>query len=84
MPSIYPCPKCGEFHFHKSHTRNLYERLRKVIFNQRIYRCHKCGYRGWGRYKVINRTISPKKILLYVLVLFISVFFSFIIKAYLL
>ncbi len=68
MPSTYPCPKCGEYHYHKSHSRGNVEKLRKRFLRQRIYRCHVCGHREWERQKSISSTITPRLLLTYLAV----------------
>lgn len=42
-----PCPSCASRTLHRSKTRGLYERLRKVHTHRRTFRCHSCGWRGW-------------------------------------
>jgi len=83
MPSIIPCPKCGEYAFHKSHTKNTYERIRKRILNQRPYRCHSCGYRAWIARNILKPKITSKQILIYISVFIISLLVSFFLKDYL-
>lgn len=84
MPSINPCPKCGEYAFHKSHTRGFYEKMRKRLLRQQPYRCHKCGYRGWIASKAVGSKPTAKQLLLYLVVLIVSIIFSLIIKGFLL
>lgn len=43
------CPRCGVMNLHRSHSRNLGEKLRKFTTLRRPYRCHSCGWRGWVR-----------------------------------
>jgi len=83
MPSMIPCPKCGEYSFHKSHTRNRYEKIRKRLLHQQPYRCHKCGYRSWVTRNVLKSKPSSKQILIYVGVFIIAVLFSMIFKGFL-
>ncbi len=45
---VRSCPKCGSPRIHRSRSRNIFERLRKNFTNDRIHRCHACGWRGWG------------------------------------
>ncbi len=40
-----PCPTCGSFAYHKSHSRNRWEKLLRRIFPVQIYRCDVCGRR---------------------------------------
>lgn len=42
-----PCPSCGSREMHRSKARTLYERLRKAHTEARVFRCHRCGWRGW-------------------------------------
>lgn len=72
MPSIYPCPKCGEYHYHKSHARDWYERLRKSLFNHRVFRCHECGYRGWIRISKLKGRAEKRMVFIYIVVLVIA------------
>ncbi len=84
MPSMIPCPVCGKYQFHKSHTRNFKEKARKFILHQRPYRCHNCGYRGW----ISQRALKPKKTikdyLIYVAVLIIAILVSLFMRNFLL
>ena len=82
MPSMLPCPKCGEYSYHKSHTKNFYERIRKNIFKQRPYRCHDCSYRGWSRISLLHPKFSLKKLVIYLAVFFIAVIVSIILKGF--
>lgn len=43
------CPRCGKMNLHRSHSRDLGEKLRKFTTLRRPYRCHSCGWRGWVR-----------------------------------
>lgn len=81
MPSIYPCPKCGVFHYHKSHSKNFYERLRKALLNDRVFRCHKCGYRGWIRVRKIQLETNRRMIYIYIFVLFAASFLGMMLKS---
>jgi ribosomal protein L44E len=82
MPSMRTCPKCGEYHYHKSHSKNFYERTRKKILNQRRYRCHRCGYRGWERrFSIGHEKLTLKKALIYLLVIVIASFVGIIFKS---
>ena len=42
------CPKCKSEDIHRSHTKSKWESWRKRITGKRPYRCHACGWRGWG------------------------------------
>jgi predicted nucleic-acid-binding Zn-ribbon protein len=83
MPSMIPCPKCTEYSFHKSHTKNLYEKTRKKLFRQQPYRCHKCGHRGWVARSILKPKPSAKQILIYVGVFILAIIFSIILKKFL-
>jgi UDP-GlcNAc:undecaprenyl-phosphate GlcNAc-1-phosphate transferase len=41
------CPCCRSANTRRSHSRNLYERIRKARSMSRLYRCNDCGWRGW-------------------------------------
>ena len=41
------CSSCRSLSLHRSHTRNVFERLRKAHTPKRPYRCDECGWRGW-------------------------------------
>lgn len=73
MPSLLACPNCGEFEYHKSHSRNIFERIRKTFLHQRPYRCHNCNFRGWILIKVATANLSTKNVVLYFSVLIISI-----------
>ncbi len=81
MPSIYPCPKCGEYHYHKSHTKSIYEKLRKNFLKDRVFRCHKCGHRGWIRIRKLKLQNNRKMIYIYILVLFAASVFGMMLKS---
>jgi len=83
MPSMISCPKCGEYSFHKSHTKSFYEKTRKKIFRQQPYRCHKCGYRSWVARSILKPKPSPKRILIYVGVFLLAIIFSMLLKNFL-
>lgn len=80
MPSMIPCPKCGEYSFHKSHTRNSYERFIKKVFRRRPYRCHDCGYRGWISSSALKPKLTLKQLMIYFGVFIIAIIFSMFIK----
>jgi hypothetical protein len=46
--AVRNCPKCGSPRVHRSHSRNTWERLRKIVTSKRPHRCQACGWRGWG------------------------------------
>jgi hypothetical protein len=41
------CPSCISARVHRSHARNLVERMRRNISPERLFRCDACGWRGW-------------------------------------
>jgi predicted RNA-binding Zn-ribbon protein involved in translation (DUF1610 family) len=45
---MHQCPSCGSERIHRSRTRSIWERSRKVLTSKRPYRCRACGWRGWG------------------------------------
>lgn len=83
MPSMIPCPKCGEYSYHKSHNKNTYEIVRKRFFQQRPYRCHSCGFRGWVSRSALKPRITRKQILIYIGVFIVAILFSMILKNFL-
>jgi hypothetical protein len=42
------CPKCTSRKVHRSRPRTHWETWRKNVTAKRIFRCHSCGWRGWG------------------------------------
>jgi UDP-GlcNAc:undecaprenyl-phosphate GlcNAc-1-phosphate transferase len=42
-----PCPSCRTAEVHRSKSKNIVERLRKLRTDKRLYRCDACGWRGW-------------------------------------
>jgi hypothetical protein len=42
------CPTCQSDDIQRSRSRSWWEQWRKEITNKRTYRCHACGWRGWG------------------------------------
>jgi hypothetical protein len=40
------CPEC-ENPLHRSHSRSLHEKLIRTFSRFKLYRCHKCDWRGW-------------------------------------
>ena len=45
---MHKCPKCKSAKIERSRSRSKLETLRKEITNKRPFRCHACGWRGWG------------------------------------
>jgi FlaA1/EpsC-like NDP-sugar epimerase len=41
------CPSCIAARVHRSHARNLVERMRRNMSRERLFRCDACGWRGW-------------------------------------
>jgi uncharacterized protein with PIN domain len=41
------CPGCGESTLFRSRSRTFSENVKKRFTNKRLYRCHRCGWRGW-------------------------------------
>jgi len=78
-----PCPKCNEYSFHKSHTKNFYEKTRKKLFRQQPHRCHKCGYRGWIARSILKQKATTKQILVYIGVFLLAIIFSMLLKNFL-
>ena len=42
------CPKCWATRILPSRTRSTWESWRRRITGKRPFRCHLCGWRGWG------------------------------------
>lgn len=45
---MHQCPKCSADDIHRSRAKTKWESWRKEITGKRPYRCHACGWRGWG------------------------------------
>lgn len=41
------CIWCEEGRVHRSRSNGFHERLMKVWTAKRLYRCNRCGWRGW-------------------------------------
>jgi UDP-GlcNAc:undecaprenyl-phosphate GlcNAc-1-phosphate transferase len=54
-----PCGGCGGSKVHRSHARNVVERLRKSRSLKRLYRCDDCGWRGWLMPLEISTAVQP-------------------------
>jgi len=80
---MLPCPQCGEYHYHRSHTKNDYERIRRFVLKQRKYRCHKCGYKGWEKTRSLDKGSLVKSLVLYGAVIVIAVIVGFLTKSFL-
>ena len=83
MPSTFPCPQCGEYNYHKSHSKNIFERAKKVLLKQRIYRCHRCGYREWERRIAISKGLTLQRFLFYIGVIIIASFIGMLCEFFL-
>ena len=84
MPSTFPCPECGEYHYHKSHSKNFYERVRKILLKQRFYRCHRCGYRGWEKRISLSEKFTFKCLIIYIVIIILASFVGILCKSLLL
>ena len=45
---MHQCPKCKSAELERSRSRSKLETWRKHVTNKRPFRCHACGWRGWG------------------------------------
>jgi predicted nucleic-acid-binding Zn-ribbon protein len=84
MPSKLPCPRCGEFRFHKSHAKTYFNKLKKLIIRKRPYRCHQCGYKTWVKSSILKSKTTIRDLLVYLAVFIIAVIMSLFLKKYLL
>lgn len=64
MASLLPCPVCSTYHFYRSSIKNLVEKIRTLIFFQKPYRCHECGYRGWIQVPIKFPELTRRRILI--------------------
>ncbi len=69
MASLLSCPKCESQEFHRSHVKNILEKLRRSIFKQSPYRCHECNHRSWITVRSIKPKITKKQVLFYIFVI---------------
>jgi transposase-like protein len=61
------CPSCKSNNtLRTSHPRNTKERILKTITWFQIFRCRKCGWRGWKLNLSIEKKVI-KKIVVYIL-----------------
>jgi len=68
------CPSCkSENTFRSSRARNTTERVIKAVTWLELYRCKKCGWRGW-KANIILEQRAIKKIIFYVLLMIIAAF----------
>jgi predicted RNA-binding Zn-ribbon protein involved in translation (DUF1610 family) len=42
----FGCPACRGYAIYRSKLRG-FERVKKIFTDERPYRCHDCGWRGW-------------------------------------
>ncbi|MBN1154071.1 hypothetical protein JXB12_04040 [candidate division KSB1 bacterium] len=77
------CPRCKEFDYHRSHAKTDYERLRKIIFKQRKYRCHSCGYVGWEKSRSLDKRSVLKTVFLYATVILIAMLVGILSRSFL-
>ena len=42
------CPKCESNRVRRSRAKGFFERLRRDFSQKKLFRCHACGWRGWG------------------------------------
>jgi predicted RNA-binding Zn-ribbon protein involved in translation (DUF1610 family) len=67
-PVFGKCPDCGAIGtLHRSRARNTKERLIKALTPFKIYRCKKCGWRGYR--STVTLTMGSLKALLFYLIL---------------
>jgi predicted RNA-binding Zn-ribbon protein involved in translation (DUF1610 family) len=43
------CPTCSSARIYPSRLRSAIERVRRALTEHQPYRCHACGFRGWGQ-----------------------------------
>lgn len=43
------CPTCESARIYPSRLRSGIERVRRALTEHQPYRCHVCGFRGWGQ-----------------------------------
>ncbi|NWG29414.1 MAG: hypothetical protein HXY48_12875 [Ignavibacteriaceae bacterium] len=68
------CPSCKSGNtLRSSRARNTKEKVIKTISWFDLYRCKKCGWRGW-KMNIYFEQRSIKRILLYVLLMIIAAF----------
>ena len=68
------CPACSnENTLRNSHARTTKERIIKTLTWFELYKCKKCGWRGWKMNIYFEQRLI-KKIILYVLLMIIAAF----------
>ena len=45
---MHTCPKCQSTDIYRSRVKTSWEVCRRDFTGKRLYRCHACGWRGWG------------------------------------
>ena len=53
----FGCPACRGYAIYRSKLRG-FERVKKIFTDERPYRCHDCGWRGWLPQS--DSALSPK------------------------
>jgi hypothetical protein len=73
-PLYSKCPSClSENTLRNSHTRSTNEKILKTISWFDIYRCKKCGWRGWkSNYQLTARIL--RKVFFYFLLMLLASF----------
>ncbi len=73
-PIYEKCPSCTSFNsLRKSQSRSIREKIIKNATPFRVYRCKKCGWRGY-RTRIILTKKSLKNAFLYLILVLISAF----------
>lgn len=71
---ISKCPSCkSESTLRNSRARNMKEKIIREITWFDLYRCKKCGWRGWKANIILEQRVI-KKLLLYGLLMIIAAF----------
>ncbi len=73
-PIYEKCPSCASIgSLRKSHSRTIWEKIIKNATPLGVYRCKKCGWRGY-RTKFILTKKSLKNAIMYMILVLISAF----------
>jgi FkbM family methyltransferase len=48
LPPVSACPECNSMPINRSRASSVSERVRKRYTAKRLYRCPRCGWRGWA------------------------------------
>ena len=76
-PLYSKCPSCkSENTLRNSHTRNTKEKILKTFTWFDIYRCKKCGWRGWKSNYQLSAQIL-RKAFFYLLLMLLASFIVF-------